>query len=86
MNANTIANLQNETVAVIKRFNEVIGDITDLKLKYDAVDGSNIIGDGDVLNTGVTGLEFKTAITSLDTMKNAYTGNGHKTNLYKVTG
>lgn len=85
-NANLKTNLQNDAISVIKRFNDVIGDIADLKLKYDAVDGSTLYDDADELDYGVTGAELKAAIGSLDTMKNAYTGSGHKTNLYTITG
>ena len=86
MNANTKTNLQNEAVAIITRYNTVISDIVEFKLKYDAIDGTSLFADVDVLNADVTGAEFKAAVGSLDTLATGYTGSGHKTNLYKVTG
>lgn len=86
MNANTKSNLQAEAVAVAKRYNDVMGEIETVMLKYVAVDGSTLFADADELNYGVTGAEFKSAIGSLDGLRTAYVSSGHKTNIFVVTG
>jgi hypothetical protein len=85
MNTNTKENLIASVKTTALEYLAVINKIKLLKAKWDAVDGSSLIGNEDDLGDGITGAELKTLGANLLTAAAEF-DKGMNTNTYTVLG
>lgn len=83
----TVQQIFDATRVLAKEYANLAAKAKALKDRFDALDGTNLIGDQDVVNEelGATGADIKSVVSDLNSLYSTY-DTSHKAAIHKIIG